>query len=171
MRLTPSSTWPPRFPNQSNNEILLAEVLRNGGIPNIHNGQGSMFHVALARDNERILDYIIDNIPDFDYTIEDRHGENVFQKLTDPQNVGIAIKLLNKLRDQSKAGSGRASRTDLDLTKIFKRLKNKNTVLHECVIKSNSTLLNYLLANADTFGIDPQALGAAGETYEGLKVS
>jgi hypothetical protein len=125
----------------------------------------------LARDNERILDYIIDNIPDFDYSIEDKNGENVFQKLTDPQNVGIAIKLLNKLKDQKpKPGSERSERGDLDLKQIFKRLKNKNTVLHECVLKSNSTLLNYLVTNADVFGIDPQAVGAAGETYEGLKV-
>lgn len=166
-RPNPLSTWRPRRPNKSNNELLLAEVLRNGGDPNIRNGHGSIFHVAAAHDNERVMDYIIDHVPTFDYALEDKNGDKVFQKLTDPQNVGIAVKLLEKLRVQ-KAKDGAAG--GLDLSALFRRLKNKGTVLHECVQKNNTGLLKYLVSHAGTFGLDVEAVDANGDTYDSLKV-
>ena len=142
-------------------------VLRYGGNANISTKKGSIFHIALKLDNDVVMNYILDNIRDFDYSIKDETGENVLQKLTDSHNVNIAIKLLETLKANREKEETRKKEEGqrVNLGTLFGKLKNGNYVLHECVLKNNQRLLENLLKDKEIFGIDPEVKNKAGFTF------
>lgn len=148
----------------------MAEVLRYGNSPNVKTKQGSIFHTALTNDTDRVMNYIIDMVKNFDYGILDSDGETVLMKLTHPSNIGIATKLLEKLKSVASTESQSENRP-YDITRLFKKYKNGDNVLHQCVRLNNGTLLSYFLANQLTFNIKPEEKNADGLTYSELEVN
>lgn len=153
-----------------NNEQLMAEVLRYGNNPNVRTKNGSIFHTALASDTDRVMNYIIDAVKNFDYGATDAQGETVLMKLVHPVNIGIATKLLEKLKKAAQSESNPPD-CQYDITKLFKKYKNGDGVLHQCIRQQNNTLLRYLLANKDSFGVNPEELNSDGLTYAELEVA
>lgn len=150
---------------------MIGMILRYGGNPNITTKKGSIFHIALNRDNDVVMNYILDNIKEFDYSIKDEKGENVLQKLTDSHNVNLAIKLLDILKaNHIKEEQQKSEEQKIDLKKLLGKLKNRNWILHECVLKNNQRFLESLLKDKELFGIDSDARNAEGLTYTELQV-
>ncbi len=59
------------------NSTIIQLVLKYGKNPNISNEDGSILHIAINNDNERVSEYIIDRVRDFDFSIKDEENINV----------------------------------------------------------------------------------------------
>ena len=136
-------------------------VLRHGGDVNARNANGSAFHVALARDNQRVVDFLLTHLPGLDLLAEDAQGRTVFDLLEDPLHLNTAVRLLDALRAQQTAEENR---------RWFRKSRGGNTVLHRCVLSGNAALLKYLLSHKAQFGICEEAANDSGKDYHCLEV-
>lgn len=127
-----------------------------------------------------MINYIIDQLENFDYSIVDKDGETAPMKMTDPHVVNLAMKMFRKIMDsvncdnsENKIDQNSKTYTESQNKScflIFKRFSNKNWILHELVLKKNRILLEFLLKNKEFFGIDATLKNSDGKTYSDLEV-
>ncbi len=140
-------------------------LMKHGGTINKVNEEGSILHTAISFDSINIIQLILDEYKDFDYSILNNHQETVFHYCVAAEDDNTLKMLLEKVIEKVKE-------EDDSLCKIL-NIKNflGNTLLHELVLRKKEHMLEFILNNNAYLNIDLKETDKEGLTYSDLQVN
>ena len=148
-------------------ENCLRMILENGGDFNICNEDGGILHIAIREDSVKVLNYVLEELKEFDFCIKDADDCNILLLCVAMNNFVMLGKILDHFLVIFEMNDLEKNKKIYEL--LNERDINDNYLWHLLAIYENP-LLDFLIAKKDLFKIDLETKNKKNQSYKDILV-
>ena len=146
-------------------EDILRLLIKYGGDFNVSNEEGGILHVAIREDSFRVLNYVLEELKDFDFFLKDDDDFSILFVCLEMKNFVFLQKILEKFLQLFEQDEEEVKNKIWDL--MNESDINGDFLWHRLAVFEHP-LLNFLKSKRDLFKLKLEKKNKKGQTYEDI---